>query len=265
MVSTGSNREGSSTTGDKISDSCIDEGQDSTGNSCPSTVGTDAANTSTKTTNTDSTTEEKVSSSQTVDLNNFKQNSSNNNNSDNKHNINGNSLGDHSSDRTSGSVCDSSFSRSSDNKPPGALGNLSSSLSSSNNNSDQNSETDLDGGSKHWPTTDREQNKPQQITVESLNLTTGSKIGVKKKRTIKSSSQDKNETVTNSSDSDSAVLKLAACNKESSESFVNNTVSLSVYRRALQQAVEGLPMDADEALALEEIVAENQRLIKFSK
>lgn len=42
-------------------------------------------------------------------------------------------------------------------------------------------------------------------------------------------------------------------------------ISLSVYRKALKKAVEGHPMDADEALALEEIVAENQKLSKFSK
>lgn len=41
-------------------------------------------------------------------------------------------------------------------------------------------------------------------------------------------------------------------------------ISLSVYRKALKKAVEGHPMDADEALALEEIVAENQKLSKFN-
>eukprot|EP01038_Epipyxis_sp_PR26KG_P007532 gene7532-10262_t len=41
-------------------------------------------------------------------------------------------------------------------------------------------------------------------------------------------------------------------------------ISVSVYRKALKHAMTGQPMDADEAIALEEIVANNQKLIKFS-
>jgi hypothetical protein len=79
-------------------------------------------------------------------------------------------------------------------------------------------------------------------------------------------SASKKNTNTSSSDSGSAILKLSKSEVEASGvEKGNNAVSLSVYRKALQQAVEGLPMDEDEALALEEIVLENQRLIKFSK
>jgi hypothetical protein len=77
----------------------------------------------------------------------------------------------------------------------------------------------------------------------------------------------KSDTITSSSDSGSGLLKISALPDidTKKEAASSSSISLTVYRRALQQAVEGLPIDADEALALEEIISENQLLAKNSK
>lgn len=174
---------------------------------------------------------------------------------------------DANSDLTSGSGGENSSIRSRSAKQQ--VDKSSNSLSSnSNNNSDKNSDTDIERAEMHfWKlTSDRSKKPPTSFAIrEELEMNLNSS-GSSQKMV----SKDKSETIASSSDSGSAILKTAALSEPledgNMEAAVNgSSVSLSVYRRALQQAVDGLPMDADEALALEEIVADNQRLIKFSK
>ena len=181
-----------------------------------------------------------------------------------------------SSDLTSGSSSGSggenSSTRSSPNRVPRLAtiqNNSNNSISSnSNNNSDKNSDSYVERTEvQYWNLSDRSMQPMTSLisNIGSTEISLSSNNGKKAKKI--ESRHCKSDTITNSSDSGSALLKVSASpdvdNKK--ESASSSSISLTVYRRALQHAVEGLPIDADEALALEEIIAENQLLAKNSK
>lgn len=179
---------------------------------------------------------------------------------------------DLTSGSTSGSGGENSSTRSSLNRVQRSTvvqNNSNNSISSnSNNNSDKNSETYAERTEvQFWNLSDRSMNPMTSFigNTGSTEISLSSNNGKKAKKN--DSRNCKSETITNSSDSGSGLLKITALPDidTKKEAVSSSSISLTVYRRALQQAVEGLPIDADEALALEEIIAENQLLAKNSK
>lgn len=53
--------------------------------------------------------------------------------------------------------------------------------------------------------------------------------------------------------------------KKSKTKSLTKKLTRNMYRKALKFAMEGQPMDADEAIALEKIVSFNQKLLRYSK
>ena len=179
---------------------------------------------------------------------------------------------DLTSGSTSGSGGENSSTRSSPNRAPRSAvvqNNSNNSISSnSNNNSDKNSDTYAERTEdQFWNLSGKPMTSSSLISNNgSTEISLSSNNGKKAKKN--ESRNCKSDTITSSSDSGSALLKVNPLpdnvnKKEAAAS--SSSISLTVYRRALQQAVEGLPIDADEALALEEIIAENQLLAKNSK